>query len=206
MFKILWKFQNFPHSIHGEILKHSGSIPRNACVACETAMRDCDYWTDTRTDRQTDGQTGTEQWSLCATMLGRWHKNTQMDGGTYRRRWRDRKTPDQVIPMCRYACKRPKNQLSEIYGKESREFESVATGGIYPIKSLINQDGNPGLWFVLYLVCVFGVIFQQRWPPWPLICYMQMLCVLTVYHVHVYRFHIPYLHAHLCAVMTLKFC
>ena len=178
MFKILWKFQNFPRSIHGEILKHSGSIPRNACVACETAMRDCDYWTDTRTDRQTDretdGQTGTEQWSLCATMLGRWQKNTQTDGGTDRRRTK------WSLCAALLASDRPKNQLSEIYGKESREFELVATGGIYPIKSLINQDGNPGLWFVLYIVCVFGVIFQQKWPPWPLICYMQMLCVLTV--------------------------
>ena len=155
---------------------------------------------DRHMDRQTDRRTDRHQ-----TVIPMCHYAWQVTQ-KHTDRWRDRQTPDQVIPMCRFTCKRPQNQLSEIYGKESREFELVATGGIYPIKSLINQDGNPGLWFVLYLVCVFGVIFQQRWPPWPLICYMQMLCVLTVYHVHVYRFHIPYLHAHLCAVMTLKFC
>ena len=36
-----------------KIKKNSGSIPRNACVACETALESV---TDRRTDRQTDGQ------------------------------------------------------------------------------------------------------------------------------------------------------
>ena len=37
------------------LFKNSGSIPRNACVACETALR---VWqTDGQTDRRTDGQT-----------------------------------------------------------------------------------------------------------------------------------------------------
>ena len=34
----------------------------------------------------TSGRTDAGQWSLCAAMLGRWHKNTQTDGGTDRRR------------------------------------------------------------------------------------------------------------------------
>ena len=40
------------------ITQNSGSIPRNACVACETALdsvtEKCDRRTDRRTDRQTD--------------------------------------------------------------------------------------------------------------------------------------------------------
>ena len=35
-------------------IDHTGSIPRNACVACETAMRD---YQESVTTRQTDGQT-----------------------------------------------------------------------------------------------------------------------------------------------------
>ena len=46
--------------------KNSGSVPRNACVACETKLcvttiRKCDYRTDTQTDTQTDGQTDAGQ-------------------------------------------------------------------------------------------------------------------------------------------------
>ena len=61
--------------------KHSGSIPRNACVACETELcvttkkvwlPKCDYWTDRGTDRQ---------------------------------------MPDKVIPMCRYASQAKQKSL-----------------------------------------------------------------------------------------------
>ena len=49
--------------------QNSGSIPRNACVACETAMGvwQMDRQTDGRTDRRTDGQTDRRRtkWSLC---------------------------------------------------------------------------------------------------------------------------------------------
>ena len=39
-------------------IKHSGSIQRNACVACETAMRDCqESMTTGQTHGHTDGQT-----------------------------------------------------------------------------------------------------------------------------------------------------
>ena len=60
---------------HRQKYKHSGSISRNACVACETyiAMRDYQESVTTgQTDRHTDGRT-------------------------------DRQTPDKVIPTCRYA-------------------------------------------------------------------------------------------------------
>ena len=49
--------------------KHSGSIPRNACVACETAM--LDYQESVTTEQTDKRQT---KWSLCTTMLCRWHK------------------------------------------------------------------------------------------------------------------------------------
>ena len=39
------------------IHKNSGSIQRNACVACETQLWECDKRTDRQTDRQTDGRT-----------------------------------------------------------------------------------------------------------------------------------------------------
>ena len=58
--------------------KHSGSIPRNACVACETAMHDYQESVITgQTDRRRT------KWSLCATMLHRWYKT------------------DNVNPLCR---------------------------------------------------------------------------------------------------------
>ena len=54
------------------LIKNSGSIPRNACVACERKL-----WKVWPTDRQTDGRTDRQRtkWSLCVTMLRRRHKN-----------------------------------------------------------------------------------------------------------------------------------
>ena len=44
------------------ISKHSGSIPRNVCDACKTAMRDYqESVTAGQTHRQTDGQTDAGQ-------------------------------------------------------------------------------------------------------------------------------------------------
>ena len=52
------------------ILKHSGSILRNALVPCET------YYQESVTTRQTDGWTirRRTKWSLCAAMLRRRHR------------------------------------------------------------------------------------------------------------------------------------
>ena len=51
---------------HGQIHKHSGSIPRNACVACGTAMRDYQESVTTRqTDVQTDRQTLDKMIPMC---------------------------------------------------------------------------------------------------------------------------------------------
>ena len=56
-------------------LENSGSIPRNACVACETELWECHRRTGT--DRQTDRRTDRRRtkWSLCVAMLRRRHKN-----------------------------------------------------------------------------------------------------------------------------------
>ena len=57
--------------------KHSGSIPSNARVACETAMRDYqESVTAAQTDRQTEGGTDRRRtkWFLRAAMLRRRHK------------------------------------------------------------------------------------------------------------------------------------
>ena len=52
-------------------LKHSGSTPRNACVACETQL--CVTTKKVSLlDRHTDR--GGTKWSLCAAMLHRRHK------------------------------------------------------------------------------------------------------------------------------------
>ena len=54
--------------------KHSGGIPRNACVACENSYawqpRKCDYWTDT--------QTPDKAIPTCAAMLRRRPKKEEM--------------------------------------------------------------------------------------------------------------------------------
>ena len=69
-----------------KLFKHSGSIPRNACIACKTKLCVTDYQksvTTGQTDRQMpdkvwlpDTQTDRcrTKWSLCDAMLRRRHK------------------------------------------------------------------------------------------------------------------------------------
>ena len=57
------------------------------CHMRNIAMRDYQESVPTgQTHWQTAWRTDARQWSLCAAMLGRWHKNIQTDRGTDRRR------------------------------------------------------------------------------------------------------------------------
>ena len=83
-----------------------------------------------------------------------------------------------------------------MYEKESREFEWVAIWNVWKGEQRvwmgcprgylshhdcpINQDGHPGLWFVLYLVRVFQSDISTKMPPWSLICWD--ICDFSVTH------------------------
>ena len=120
------------------------------CRQRSIAMRDYQESVTTgQTDRWTDGQTDAGQSDPCVLLCFTDDKSTQTD------RWTDRS--QTKLSLCAaMLCRRHKNQLSEIFGKESREFELVATGGIYPIK--------------------MTKLHQPRWQPWPLICRLPSLC------------------------------